>query len=461
MTGMVKERRDSVPSMDVAVHWERVKVLFASEVPALANILIGTLLVAMAWGDLPSPALLTWLLAMATATGYRIWILRRFQKEANGPAEAPLWERRMLLAVGLTGTVWGTTGIAIALGDLSLLLEGTLAIAACCMLAGAIFSQTAVPRVFITYALLTGIGIIIGMLAIGDREHLIRAGMGVVYLVVLMMWARDTGKRLESGIRLDLENKALIADLAAAREEAEIADRLRRESYAYLGHELRTPLNAIIGFAQSLEGEIWGPLGHQRYQSYAKAIAESGQHLYGLIQDMLDLTRHEAGILELDEAPVNITKMLLSCRQMLLSSARSGQIELQIEAEDEDLWLIGDETKLRQIVINLTTNAIRYTPPSGKVQISTSRDRDGRTRIRVSDTGIGIAAEDIPKVLEPFFQLSGEREQRSGGIGLGLPLSKRLTELHDGQLSIESEPATGTTILITFPAHRAAQPADA
>lgn len=286
--------------------------------------------------------------------------------------------------------VWALTGVPIAMGSLPSYAEGIVPVAVGGMLAGAIFSLTASPVTFRCYSVIAVIGPILGFAAVGDPVHLAVAGMGVVYMAVILLWGRDAGQSIDSSIRLRLENQALVADLAAVRDRAEMADRLKRESFANLGHELRTPLNAIIGFAQSLDAELWGPLGSPRYRDYAKAIADSGQHLYVLIQDILDLSRHDAGVLELDETSVDLCEAVRTCRKMLSGSASANGVSLTVEIPEAGLWVTGDSTKLRQIIINLAANAIRFTPAGGRVTIAARRLETGETELRVEDTGIGL-----------------------------------------------------------------------
>lgn len=450
-------RERSGPS-DLAVRAARVRMLYQSPFPAIANLAVASLLGSVAWGHVPAGVLAAWLIAVAGVTAIRVGLWKAFAAAPRAEAGAGRWERRMVVAVSAAGALWALSGVAVAIGRMPLHVEGLVAISVGGMLAGAMFSLTASDAAFRTYVVPAALGPILGFLAVGDREHVAIAGMGVVYLLVVWFWGRDTARGIESGIRLRLENEALVADLAAVREAAEAADRLKRESFANLGHELRTPLNAVIGFAQSLDAEIWGPLGSPRYREYARAIADSGQHLYVLIQNILDLSRHDAGVLELDERPVDLGLEIAACRDMLAASAASSGIALNIEVPLPAPWVLGDATKLRQIVINLAANAVRFTPAGGRVTVAVQRLDDGATEIRVTDTGVGLEPEDIPRALEPFVQVSRDRTRESGGAGLGLPLSKRLAELHDGRLEIDSRPGEGTTVRVALPAWRAFTP---
>ena len=238
---------------DAQARAERVRILYRSPIPAIANLAVAALLSVVAWEHVPPPALAGWLLAMTLATGVRVAVWRAGTAAAFNDRDALRWERRMALSVTVAGLVWATSGLAVAGLRLPIHLEGVLAISVGGMLAGAIFSLTASTLTFRLYVVPAALGPIGGFLAVGDLQHLSVAAMGVVYLLVVLLWGRDASRAIDNGIRLRLENQALVTDLAAAHQELEAAERLKRESFANLGHELRTPLNAIIGFAQALE----------------------------------------------------------------------------------------------------------------------------------------------------------------------------------------------------------------
>lgn len=453
--GAPRDRRTSVS--EAQIYAERIRLLYQSPVPALANLAVGTLLVVVAWGHVSEILLVGWVLAMAAVTAVRVVLWKAFAARPLTTADAALWERRIVVSVTVSDSLWLLSGLPIAFGHLPVYVVGIVPVTVAGMLAGAIFALTPSDRAFRLYTIIAALGPILGFLAVGDRLHVAVAGMGCVYLLVVLLWGRDASRTIESAIRLRLENQALVQDLAAVREGAEMAERLKRESFANLGHELRTPLNAIIGFAQSLDAELWGPLGNPRYRDYAKAIADSGQHLYVLIQDILDLSRHDAGILELDETTVDLAAAVQTCRKMLSGSAAANGVSLTVRVPDQGLWVTGDSTKLRQIVINLAANAIRFTPAGGRVTVGACRLDSGETELRVEDTGIGLNPEDIPRALEPFVQVSRDQARGTGGAGLGLPLSQRLAALHGGVLEIHSQRGTGTVVRVVLPAGRAAE----
>jgi signal transduction histidine kinase len=222
-----------------------------------------------------------------------------------------------------------------------------------------------------------------------------------------------------------------------------------------MSHELRTPLNAIIGFSEMLKHELFGPLGDSRYRDYADSIHGSGHHLLGLINDVLDFSKMEAGRFELQEGVVEIAKTVLEAVRMVEAQARKAEVEMSSEVPANLPPLRLDERRLRQVMLNLLWNAVKFTPPGGRVTVSAAIE-DDTVAIRVVDTGIGMAEEDIPKALDRFGQIDSSLSRRYDGTGLGLPLSKRLVELHGGTLDIVSAVGKGTTVTVRFPGARIA-----
>lgn len=250
------------------------------------------------------------------------------------------------------------------------------------------------------------------------------------------------------------ERKAVEKNLLNAKELAEIASRAKSEFLAHMSHELRTPLNAIIGFSQMMQAELFGELGHPSYRDYTGDILASGTHLLNVINDILDISKIEAGELELSESKVDVMSLISSTFKMLQSRADLAEITLVTNSTASTPRLQGDELRLKQVLLNLMTNAIKFTPKSGQVTVSVQTADDGDMIWYVSDTGIGISATDIERVLKPFEQAREGSLLSHEGTGLGLYLSQSLAKLHGGLLTIESEPRVGTTVSIRFPQSR-------
>jgi len=236
--------------------------------------------------------------------------------------------------------------------------------------------------------------------------------------------------------------------------EADKANRAKSEFLANMSHELRTPLNAIIGFSDILKKELFGEIGNERYAEYVADIHESGNHLLAIINDILDLAKAEAGKLTLQEDEIDLMRVLEDATRMCRGRAATGGVELVVLAPGQPIFASVDERIMRQIVLNLLTNAIKFTREGGRVTIGLEADPEHGIFVRVSDTGIGIAPEDIARVIRPFEQVETVLSRSHGGTGLGLPLTCKLTELHGGRLTIESQVGVGTTVTVTLPAER-------
>jgi len=245
--------------------------------------------------------------------------------------------------------------------------------------------------------------------------------------------------------------------LLQAKEQADFANRSKSEFLANMSHELRTPLNAIIGFAEIIKDQLFGPVGQTQYVEYAKDIYDSGGLLLSLINDILDMSKIEAGKRELAEIDLDMAKLVRSVGVLVDSRAKLGKVRMHWEVPKDLPHLRGEERALKQILTNLLTNAIKFTPEGGTVTIGAALDQSGNMRISVTDTGIGIAAEDIAVALAPFGQIESALSRKHQGTGLGLPLTKALVELHGGVLDLQSKLGEGTTVTLIFPADRVIQ----
>ena len=261
----------------------------------------------------------------------------------------------------------------------------------------------------------------------GDREYLFTV-------------ARDASAR-----------RMIESELRAARDLAESANQAKSQFLANMSHELRTPLNAIIGFSEVISAALFGPLD-ARYRDYAQDIHGSGHHLLHIINDLLDLSKVEAGQLELRDTPVPIAAIFETCRRMVAERAAMGGVTLDFRPTD--IEVSADELRLEQVLLNLASNAVKFTPAGGRVTIAATLALSGEAVITVADTGIGMAPEDIPRALQPFGQIDNSLSRPHGGTGLGLPLAQRLVELHGGTMTIDSTLGKGTTVTLVLPPER-------
>ena len=250
--------------------------------------------------------------------------------------------------------------------------------------------------------------------------------------------------------------RRLTGELAKAKIQAESANRAKTDFLAHMSHEFRTPLNAIIGFSDLMRAEVYGPINSPRYKEYIGDIADAGNHLLGLIDKVLDVAKIEAGKVEAQPVPVDISDLLQNCADLIRQPLAERQLTLEMRLPPTLPPVMADPQHLRQIVLNLLSNAVKFTLAGGEVSIGAARRAANDTgeegiEIWVTDTGIGIAPADIAKALAPFGQVRTNANTAQQGTGLGLPITKSLTELNGGRFEIRSEPGKGTRVSILFP----------
>jgi two-component system cell cycle sensor histidine kinase PleC len=289
------------------------------------------------------------------------------------------------------------------------------------------------------------------------------ASMAVGVHVYFVFLAKGLNSTALAMLEFRAEKDALIGELEKekaisdeARRRAEAANVAKSRFLATMSHELRTPLNAIIGFSDVIQSRMFGPI-NDRYREYAVNILTSGNHLLGLINDVLDLSKLEAGQMELREDDVDLANVINLSMRFVESQAKKSNITLSQVIDERARYIRGDERRLRQAVVNLLANAVKFTPSGGSVRVVCAHTSTA-ILIVVSDTGVGMSAVDIPKAMEPFGQVDSRLSRKYEGTGLGLPLAKDLVELHGGTLTVESEVNVGTTVTIALPAERIIAP---
>jgi len=281
----------------------------------------------------------------------------------------------------------------------------------------------------------------------------------VLYAAQLFFDGRRLTFRLDEDSRLRFEVEDLARELEEARDEAlrkrfeaETANASKTAFLANMSHELRTPLNAILGFSEIIAKECFGPAGSPRYKEYAGDIHSSGSHLLSLINDLLDVAKIEAGRMEIEPEPLDVARTLESALKIISVKARERRQELVIEVDPDVPQLYADERALKQILINLVSNAIKFTPEGGRIAVVASRARCGAFQLMVEDNGPGIPRDKLDKIFKPFSQVDNRYDRQGGGTGLGLALVRGLVELHNGRAWLESEQGSGARAYIVLPA---------
>ena len=289
--------------------------------------------------------------------------------------------------------------------------------------------------------------------AFEQKSHRALAG-----LLLLLIATSTFGTAYHLATQQEIEKRKRVEqDLRHARDLAEVSSRTKTELLANMSHELRTPLNAIIGFSEVIHMQALGP-NNPKYFEYIGDIMSSGRHLMELIGDILDVSAIEAGKLELHESPIVVADLVEASIRLVAPRAASGRLALTWDVTPASLRMVADERRLKQVLLNLLTNAVKFTPEGGKVSLTARLADDGACVFVISDTGIGMDEAGIAKALSLYGQVENAYVRRQEGTGLGLPLANRLTEAHGGTLSITSGIGHGTEITLTFPPERCRQP---
>ena len=279
-----------------------------------------------------------------------------------------------------------------------------------------------------------------------------RRGGAIPLFLALGRIGSDAESKFCAVLRDVTQWKKAERELSNARRDAERASALKSDFLAKVSHEIRTPLNAILGFAEVITEERFGPIGNDRYKDYLKDIHASGTHVMSLVNDLLDLSKIEAGKLDLDFAHVDANRIVSECVALMQPQANRERVIVRLSLAPRLPQIVADERSMRQIILNILSNAIKYNEPGGQVIVSTTLTDSGQAVIRIRDTGIGMSESDVITALEPFRQLATSRN--TTGTGLGLPLTKALVEANRAHFSIKSKKTEGTLVEVAFPPTR-------
>jgi PAS domain S-box-containing protein len=295
----------------------------------------------------------------------------------------------------------------------------------------------------------------------GTRElqiHKKDGSLADIVITTALLELSQKRRFMVSTIRDVTERKNMMRNMRRAKEEADSANKAKSSFLANMSHELRTPLNAIIGFSELMKNQTFGPVNNTKYEEYLGDIHFSARHLLDIINDVLDMSKIEAGKVDLVESEVSLQDILQSVMRIMNDRARAGNVTLEFTVSEGVPHIRADQRLLRQILINLVSNAVKFSPPGKTVHVNATVRPGNNLSISVIDEGCGIPEEKLRHVLEPFGQINDPKQYKGQGTGLGLPIAKAMVELHDGTLKLESAEGVGTKVHLEFPADRLLSP---
>ena len=456
---------------DIKPEFDReLLVMFArSEVSAAVTMPLLYALFAIAsmfWAPIAEAIL--WLVIVIAAKVVLLDQARRFLALPAAQVDTKLWRRRFIIIELLNGAA--LAGFALVGVGKNLLIAGDILFASHVFIFATLIVVLAIRTMFaatipaILYAgtIPMTVAVVVRLMLLDDSFYMALASMAVGVYLYFIFLARGLRATAVSMLEFRSEKDVLIAELEEqkslsdeARRRAEEANRAKSRFLATMSHELRTPLNAILGFSEVMKTELFGPMENPTYREYTGNILDSGRHLLHLINEILDLTRIESGRYDLHEEPLRLTDVASECQKLLKLKAETKGLQL-VEAYEEALPVVwADQHAMRQICLNLLSNALKFTPKGGRIVIGVGATPEGGQYLSVRDTGPGIPEEEIPKVLQAFGQGSLAQENAEGGAGLGLAIVQNLIELHGGTFQLSSELRKGTEVKVSLPAFRA------
>lgn len=438
---------------------EKLELLHHNTVAIATNVPVAAVIAYLLADVYPLAVLAAWLAVMTALCSARLWQQWRFHHTPMAQRCTPCSARKFAIGAGLTGLAWGAIclGLPVWGDDMDFVL---VAVTAAGMTAGSVSSIAVYYPAYLAFSLNFAIPQI-GVMLVQRNPDIAGAGaLMILYYAVISLTAWRTNRFIASTLELRVDNQMLKASADKARDERDAARTDKWSTLAQLSHELRTPLNAILGFSEAMRGEIFGSLGHMRYKEYAEHVFTSGRDLLTVAEELLTLSQGEAGTLVLKEESVDLAAMIRGVIDQTAANAGHAGIALQAYISPHLPMLKADTAKLRQMLLNLVDNAIKFTPTGGDVSI-TAKVSGGTIVVEVRDSGIGMSPDQIPRAMEPFGRAAAALTDNTAGAGLGLPICKRLAELHGARFSIQSERHRGTICTLAFPAERTLPETDA
>ncbi len=457
----VRERLTSSSGLQRAFDHELLRMFARQRSSAALTmvLLAGVLAVVSSNWITPGPAFI-WLSIMCATMTVSLALGRRFLETSEQDVDIRVWRRRFLMAELMQGLSWSIfLGLLYASNDSdarAFLFITVLTVSA----ATAMVSTTIANAVFASLTPMALVLVVKG-LPFDDINKISFTAAALAAQAYFVLLSQRQYKSAVASLEFQSEKDALIAELEQAKANSDEARRRAEESniaksqfLATMSHELRTPLNAILGFSEVIKNELFGPLQVPAYKEYINDIHASGQHLLNLINEILDLSRVEAGRYELKEEAIDFAGLVDDCQHMLNLRAKARSIAVRVHAEPNLPKVWADERALRQATLNLLSNAIKFTPQGGEVDLKVGWTASGGQYLSVKDNGPGIPENEIPIVLSSFGRGSSALKSAEQGSGLGLPIVKGLIDLHGGAFTLRSKLREGTEVVITIPPQR-------
>ncbi len=437
------------------IHAAEVRLIALPPATLLGVILTALVAIPILWFYLNHALILGWAGATIGLTLLRIALWRHFHRIEDDDAAVIAWDPLLRLTIGASGALWGAFGIGFYLLDDAEIRGVMLLILASMLAAGTIF-YAAHLRAHRAYLLACALPIAIASFVHGRPASILFGCITFVYIVLISRAARSVNRSITGAIRLQLENAALVDGLKSAKDSAEEANRSKSQFLANMSHELRTPLNAVIGYSEMLVEDAEAEGGADERVADLRRIHSAGRHLLALVNDVLDLSKIEAGRMEMAADVIDLRSFLDDVVATVLPLVESNGNALETNCAADLGTMLGDATRLRQIVLNLVGNAAKFTK-SGRISLRALRERRPERdwiSIAVADTGIGIDEQALAKLFTAFTQADASTASKYGGTGLGLALSQRLAKLMGGGITATSEPGRGSCFTLRLPAAR-------
>jgi two-component system cell cycle sensor histidine kinase PleC len=401
-----------------------------------------------------------WLATVISAKFFMIAACRKFLALPQSKVNVDKWRRKFVWLELISGITWG--GIAVVgLGVADTASHVFMLASLIVLLAIRMTFASAVMDILYVSTIPMTLAVVARLLIQGHPFYVAMAAMAIGLHVYFVFLAKGLNSTALAMLEFRAEKDALVAEIEEeksisdeARRRAEAANVAKSRFLATMSHELRTPLNAILGFSEVMKSELLGPMQNESYKEYAANIHHSGRHLLQLINEILDLSRIEAGRYELHEEAVRLVDVAEECRRLLALRAESKGLQMVLEFDKDVDQIWADERAMRQICLNLLSNALKFTPRGGRITLTISDTDAGGQKLSIRDTGPGIPKEEIPRVMQAFGQGSLAHQTAEGGTGLGLPIVQNLVKLHGGTFELNSELRKGTDAVVLLPKNR-------